>query len=392
MSTDAIAARLVRADQLIEEGNPLGELMQVQCELARDDGDRARRIALRRRERALSFELDRHWLETVLDGKHPRYRLGAVDAIMTGVPEYVRDRDALFARAPELRHVGLWGLRHKTGQSVRDPDAWTIVRDMLEPALDGRIKSLGVFDTHIVWNSSGSASFDHDAEVQEVADEIAAWLIASKHLASLQGLELSSVTPQTLRRLASAPEAAHLDELVLKGTSVIDASVLPALCTTKLAPRRIVLTCYAPGETDERFLASPFVERATELEVPRLQSLAVGPKLRKLTTTLPEDAGWLSSVANAPSLGAIEELAIQRDGVHASPVDVSALRAARRLESLRVLRLHNFGLSLADVRALLRSPLGRQLEVLDVSAATTAVRDAFHAERAEQEWDGIVVL
>jgi uncharacterized protein (TIGR02996 family) len=61
-------AHLVYADWLLERGDPRGELIQVQCALARDLGDTsANRKALRERERELLAEHHLAWIGTSYD-------------------------------------------------------------------------------------------------------------------------------------------------------------------------------------------------------------------------------------------------------------------------------------------------------------------------------------
>src|SRR6266571_2688786 len=58
---DDVALRLIYADWLDERGDPRGEFIRVQCELARMSGDNPRRVGLEAREQELLKQNEQAW-------------------------------------------------------------------------------------------------------------------------------------------------------------------------------------------------------------------------------------------------------------------------------------------------------------------------------------------
>src|SRR5579884_1340778 len=79
---DDDAPRLVYADHLEERGDPRGEFIRVQCELARlPEGDR-RRKDLERKERVLLAEHGEEWAGPVQDlVVQSEFRRGFIDGV-----------------------------------------------------------------------------------------------------------------------------------------------------------------------------------------------------------------------------------------------------------------------------------------------------------------------
>src|SRR5438477_5170948 len=98
---DDDAPRLVYADWLEERGDPRGEFIRVQCELARLPADDPRRPELEGREKAL---LDAHrdaWLAPLRGlGADVEFRRGFVERLTLTAEQFLADPDAVFGRAP----------------------------------------------------------------------------------------------------------------------------------------------------------------------------------------------------------------------------------------------------------------------------------------------------
>jgi uncharacterized protein (TIGR02996 family) len=104
---EADAPRLVYADWLEEQGDPLAEMVRVQCELARLDDGHPRRIPLKIREDELRTTYESSWIGPVkelgLDGKFSR---GLLEVSITGAQTLLDVGQRLFA-LPWVTYVKL---------------------------------------------------------------------------------------------------------------------------------------------------------------------------------------------------------------------------------------------------------------------------------------------
>lgn len=369
--SDELEARLVVGDELMAKGLPGGELVVVQCELERGGFDRRRGIELRKREVQLVAEAKERLRETPLQDKAIRFRRGAIDAIAIDCADYVRDEDAIWRLAPELRHVAFHGLKYTSdhvGVTPREDD-WLHVRDRLAPALkSGRIRSVGLLDAVVEFEPPSYpdewAYLVSPIEgIASVTDEIAQWLVDSKTIATLEGLDLPDIHSQTFKLLLTEPSAAQLDDVELGiGRYKLDDSAVQVLSTTKLAPRRLALRFTRDEVIDRRWTESPFLSRVSDLTVPNLPELgSIGRQLRRLEVNACFEPGWVERIANAPELAGLEELVI--GGREPGKLDIRALCEPKHLDALRVLRIRN-GVDADAMRELLRSPLGQRLELM----------------------------
>src|SRR5262245_193736 len=103
---DGDAPRLVYADWLEERGDPLAELIRVQCSLARLEVGQPRWESLRNRERQLLADHQPRWLEPIRRaGVAGRVRRGLPDINVTGTEQLVAGGH-LF-ELPWVLHVNL---------------------------------------------------------------------------------------------------------------------------------------------------------------------------------------------------------------------------------------------------------------------------------------------
>jgi len=104
--------RLAYADALTQRGDPRGELIVVQCQLAAlPAADDPRRPALARREHALLRKHGRGWRRVpYVDA--PVMRRGFVEEVrVRAAADFIANADAIFAAAPLVRDVHVIGLR-----------------------------------------------------------------------------------------------------------------------------------------------------------------------------------------------------------------------------------------------------------------------------------------
>lgn len=101
--------RLMFADWLEEQGNPRGEFIRIQCELAKMDEDDPRRADLEARERELQSAHVRDWTGEF----HPlvdrwEFRRGFVEGVTMGSHAFLRHLPSLLCHGP-IRHARLTG-------------------------------------------------------------------------------------------------------------------------------------------------------------------------------------------------------------------------------------------------------------------------------------------
>src|SRR5437764_1154624 len=98
---DDDAPRLVYADWLDERGDPRGEFIRVQCELARLPGDDPRQLSLRKREKQLRKRHGRQWAEP-LPGRVQNWDFarGFVYWILVTPGQFLANAPSLFGQVP----------------------------------------------------------------------------------------------------------------------------------------------------------------------------------------------------------------------------------------------------------------------------------------------------
>ena len=94
-------ARLVYADWLEEQGDPRGEFIRTQCELAEPSDDLDRRELLDRRQEQLRGQHERAWVDGLRDQVMGwTFRCGFVESVEMTAEQFLRHADAVFAATP----------------------------------------------------------------------------------------------------------------------------------------------------------------------------------------------------------------------------------------------------------------------------------------------------
>lgn len=185
---DDLVSRLVYADWLEENGDPLAELIRVQCELAELPADSPEASSLALREKDLLAEYHEQWVQPLKD------RFGAigvvvkngfVDSLRITADTFLDNADEIVEMLPALCSLTLGRPRDR----LRDLAATPALKQV--PGLDLRGGSIG--------------------------DEGLAVLLSSPHLANLVHLSLSGnkLSPEAAARLASAEPLKNLRSLDL---------------------------------------------------------------------------------------------------------------------------------------------------------------------------------
>ncbi len=319
---DDDAPRLVYADWLQGQGDPRGEFIQLQCQLAAAPNDERRR-AIKVAENKLFAAHGAEWLAPI------RAAVPVVDALQQHKFEFVRGFveeaqltldcaphfEALWERAPLLRRLRLWP------KPIFDYPS-------KQPTLDGVLDApellrLQTFELHL--GGAGNAA----ARVIAQASTLANLRSLELHLsiwgegagifeAGTTGLELDD---EGIAALAGSSVLANLETLDLDSNR-ISSNGVAEIAHGRWTLRRL--------ELGNNLLAAETLARS--LEGPALANLEV---LGLANTTF--DAKSIAALVSAPALAKLRELDLEK--CHLGVPGIEALCKAFALPSLRSLRL-----------------------------------------------------
>lgn len=213
---DDDAPRLVYADQLTERGDARGELITVQCALARGGQPRDERIALRRRERGLLERHGKGWAALAGLATKWTFRRGFVDEARVDARLAVARAPELVAKAPLLRRLTLDGLSSGPDDTEPPhPGAAALFKAVLDAPALAQVTHLDLGDPIASYWYEGEFSTYQRGD--RLADQLIAQLVRSGSLRRLRGLRVEGVMAAGLRTLAESPDAAALEALELFG-------------------------------------------------------------------------------------------------------------------------------------------------------------------------------
>jgi uncharacterized protein (TIGR02996 family) len=350
---DDDAPRLVWADAV---GGERGELVVLQCDLARGGLSPADAAARRRRERELIARHGDAWAG--LGDLDCRYELrrGFVEAIEVDARTFAAHGEAIFESAPLLRTLTATGLT-----VTPDEDPLERLRRLVDAPAFWRLHGLDLTGVAI-----RAQAYDYDPGFDGRGDEAARLLADSGALAQLEALGISSsgLTASGAHQLVASGELAQLEALWLPGHDLGVDAILAVLARV-----RRVASLDLSGWTDAVAIA-PALPPVAALHLSgindeSLAALAASPA----ATTVERLRLTISALAHADGLRAFPRLAALdlRTTQLADPVEW-ARELAAGLPALRRLRLPPY----APVGALraIAGGLGPQLEELDLRGGT----------------------
>lgn len=410
-----------RLDWARATGGERGELVVVQCDLARGGLPREASISRRRREAVLLGGHGPAWanLDGLADGW--LFRRGFVEEAVVHAKTFAEKGAELFAKAPLLRHVELSGLDDGTPEQIV-----ALLDGVLKSPHFARLRGL-----RMSWVGR-TVDTDRDTkprEFESAGSPALAHVIKSGALKSLRSLQIPCCALSTadIRGLAQCPEAAGLVELDVRHQQVdmymgiypgdvqllLDSPNLAGLDALDLGGSLGRAPWLAGQTRDERAEASRQQSKRDPALVahPRIQGLrrlglsdcsfademidalaaAPFPRLDRLDLSkndvFPQDFTRLGA---APGYDRLVELVFDGPSRYVfGPKMSAALGGASRLGALRILRLRNCFMNLEAAKALLASPLARRLELIDLRQ---------NSDLAKQEgvlkelFDGILLL
>ncbi|MFT3693011.1 MAG: hypothetical protein QM831_07710 [Kofleriaceae bacterium] len=361
--------RLVWADAV---GGERGELVVIQCALARGGLPRDTAIAYRKRERELLASHAKTWnraLENV--ASHPEYRRGFAERAYIDVDTFTTTADALFAIEPALRDIRLSGLKPHDGS---EDDLLARLSHVLVHPSFAKVTGLHFYEVGRVFEPDNELDWAEFHPCGGRAVELLLETNAFEHLHTF-AIEKSAVASRELVALANAPQIHHLRHLEIGQQHTSDYRY-----DTKTGVRAIIesphLTQLDTLDLEEVFedltlLQHPRMAGLRSLDITRcrlehLTDALVAAPFTRLARLRSSGAIEFDRLGSAPGMRHLEELSYSSElGRALSPEMVDDIARAS-FPALKVLRIDTYGLSLDVARTIVTSPLAQQLEVLDL--------------------------
>jgi uncharacterized protein (TIGR02996 family) len=265
---DDDAPRLLYADWLDVRGNPRGEFIRVQCDLARMQNDDPRRARVVRREKALLRKHKKGWLEPLRGfAKWPvTFRRGFVEDIKCSLKQFLDWAEWLF-RLTAVRHVWLnKGGSHVQALAELPCLAYLSALHLRENGLGDA--AVGILAASLFVNNLTGL----DLYGNGIGDAGAVALAASPHFVTLTTLDLSSnraLGDLGVTALARSRSLSNLLRLSL-GYCVVGDAGAQALASSSYLTRltTLDLSLNAVGNAGARALAaSPNLANLTVLHL-----------------------------------------------------------------------------------------------------------------------------
>jgi uncharacterized protein (TIGR02996 family) len=349
------APRRVWADRLLERGDPWGELVHVQCDLAAGGLSREAAVARRRRERELIDAHGERWGGALADfADRWIFRRGMIDEVHVAADAFLAHFGKLVVSPPEIDT--------------------TLIEALASPHLE-RIEALALgLEVATPMRRTGGAP------VRFPVDQSLVPILEGVNVPRLRVLSTyGALSPEGLLRLG--PLLQRLEHVRVTGIAPAVRELFDRLAPGQL--RSLCIDGEALGGEIASVLAHPALARIEDLRISgvrpvrdewidamQLPSLA---SLRRLMIHAATTTEVISAVGKAPALANLVELDVSGTLRNGMP----PLEDAARLDSLRVLRIrHCYDMHHAD--KVLDWPLARRLELLDLRCSG-APTDAFVA-------------
>jgi uncharacterized protein (TIGR02996 family) len=332
---DDDARRLVYADWLQQQGDPQGELIAVQIQLAHATA--SERAELETRATALLDAHSEAWTSALGDGiRDVTFRRGLAYAARTPVRTGSLE---MLDRAP-IRDLGFGGEDDDDDDDGPvSPDREAVAREL---AADPRLSRIELLATSVRWGETGLTT-----------------LLGSQHLGNLRGLQIADPDCQVYAGHAlAAARLPQLEFLVFRGNAhgVMGDAGVSALARAQLpALRDLALLNVSCGEAAARALAS-----STTLT--QLHGLDFGWGLYNPNRLGPTGAAALAESANFTQL---RRLILDFNGI--GDDGLTALARSPHLGAIQYLSLKSASITDAGVRALAVGSAMPALELLELT-------------------------
>ncbi|MBA2542846.1 MAG: TIGR02996 domain-containing protein [Deltaproteobacteria bacterium] len=356
-SPDDDAPRRVYADALLEAGEPQGELIHIQCDLARGGYTRDEGVARRRRERELLQAHGARWTAGLRGlATFPVFRRGFVDEVVADPERWPENGENIFAAAPALRGVMLDGLTGKDERESEDEASARIMghwqRAIACPA-SRRVRGLGYCGLGFECRVFGEVTPGWES----LGDQALVALMATD-TSRLDSLDIRDSDYRGHEALFISEQMKKLARLAILLHGINDTQDLfRALTGSRI--RSLALLGNYLGVLDHPVLAT-----LTELRIDSYNLDLAFP-----TDTLERFA--LSAETITADL--VDRMISSVRGVRELNLDGDTVPGYRHLERadllhLRELRVYGSDVGYAEAEAILKMPCAAQLEVLQLKS------------------------
>jgi Ran GTPase-activating protein (RanGAP) involved in mRNA processing and transport len=375
LEPDNAGLRMELASALVKKGDPMGEFIRVENDLATlpetdpaRDGLSARSYDLQQTHGRAWFQpLRKLGLEPKIMGRfYPGMWMhnGIIDTVLIDLAGVLPERaEQLFAAAPGLRVLEFHNVRTEQGvggwkDTMYNPNIPAIVRlPQMEQIGSWKTSSLGrnLADLQAIASSPHLKNLTSlDFSYNAVGAQGAVAVAQSSTLRRLQVLELRACNlgEQGAAALAGSPGMAQLTRLNLGSNAVGPAGATALANSAHLAKlQSLILDENAIGAAGARALAaSPHLRGLTELD---LTNNDLGPD-------------GAQALAGSPNLARLTTLKLSNNLLGAA--GVGAVGASSQLGQLKVLALESNDVDGEGARLLAASGVIRQLEELSLSS------------------------
>lgn len=361
-----VAVRRAYGKVLADRGDPRGEFIHVQCELAEDACDRSTRTALLRREAQLLGKHHKAWIAPISGAARTHYdqrvtfQRGMVERVFARAEVLARNASDIAAREP-VTDVALVDLSHASAEALAAGPLLQRVRNLRASASERRSASSRGFFTRRTFPSLTELDFGPRLSGTEVVSEVLmdplfdALSGMTLHgddmlkelFARLPSSRLRSVGFRRLKardsefnlvpRAIAAIEGLALDHVDL-ANNLLDAEDLESLSRAPFAPRLTRLHVgFAAGVPRTQLRTFEGVEQLELTMSPRAElPVAAWPKLRHLALfDCPVDVA--EAIGQAP--WALRSLHVTNSDARIAPETVRAFSTAKWRSTLRELVL-----------------------------------------------------
>jgi uncharacterized protein (TIGR02996 family) len=226
--------RLIYADWLEENGNPLAELIRVQCELAEMDVEADGRAALRQRERELLADYEQRFVQPLRKfAPHGiEIRRGFIEELRIDAQTFIEHASEIVELLPALCSLNLRKARKSLDELVHLPELQHVrfldlrMADLGDAGIQKLLQSPHLRDI-VELNLHGNSLSTKGVQALSVSDSL-------RNLRSLN-LGANRLTVPACRALSMSPVLRDLQSLSLWSTGLNDKALARLAATDRLA-------------------------------------------------------------------------------------------------------------------------------------------------------------
>lgn len=317
-----LMSRLIYADWLEEQGDPLAELIRVQCELAELPIDSDARAELKRREKDLVEEYRAQWIEPLerLNVRGVEIRRGLIEGVRLDAEAFIEGAGELVSHLPAMCAVNLRKAKKHIAKLVLVPELAHIRFLNLQLAgLDDDELKLLLESPHV------GELLELNLQANSLTAASARLIARSDKLSKLRSLNLSRnrISRSGLNALGKSQVLANLKRLECAGCTItaqgwnsfMASDGLPSLEFLDLSNNRMTGQLHAHQQRN-RPLRTLKV-KWNQFTIKSIRALAESAALRGLTSLMilgEVKADSLAAILSSPNMSEVQNLNLSNTG------------------------------------------------------------------------------